>query len=169
MANYDTHVRRGQPVLFVFIVIFSIFELVNAAWLVSRFDLLQDYPSLDVRDRTRFLVFVTSWTILVSLIYFTLFLRTPENGIWTKFHSHAAVVGTTWIFWTTGAVAITVAVGGWLDCGSAVIMYCGPLNALEAFAWLSWTFVTFAFVVVLFRGTSLSGRSEGYQGFGSMG
>ena len=63
----------------------------NAAWLVSRFDLLQDYPSLDVRDRTRFLVFVTSWTILVSLIYFTLFLRTPENGIWTKFHSHAAV------------------------------------------------------------------------------
>ena len=67
----------------------------------------------------------------------------------------------TWIFWTAGAIAITVELGGGLNCSyvfhsmssplsqtnpypllpsrtQSVFIYCGQLNALEGFAWIIW-------------------------------
>jgi hypothetical protein len=47
----------------------------------------------------------------------------------------------TWVFWLSGAAAITAALNGGLNCGRFNIPYCGQLNALEAFAWICWSVV----------------------------
>ncbi|KAI0673934.1 hypothetical protein C8Q78DRAFT_661244 [Trametes maxima] len=163
MVDFDRHVRRGHPVIFGFIILFSIIELAISAWLVSRFNLRHDYLSIDVRDRTRFLLFTSCWTIFFSLFYFALFLHSPSGGIMTSIVSHAAFLIITWIFWTAGAAAITAALGGGLNC-DAHFTYCGQLNALEGFSWVVWIFVTFALLVVFLRGIAASRRGDGFRG-----
>ncbi|EIW63824.1 uncharacterized protein TRAVEDRAFT_157574 [Trametes versicolor FP-101664 SS1] len=163
MVSIDNHIRRGHPVIFGFIIFFSIIELAISAWLVSRFNLRHDYLSIDVRDRTRYLLFTSCWTIFFSLFYFALFLHSPTGGIMTSVLSHAVFLFLTWVLWTAGAAAITAALGGGLNC-SAHFTYCGQLNALEGFAWVVWIFVTFALLVVFFRGISASRRGDGYRG-----
>ncbi|KAI0801386.1 hypothetical protein C8Q74DRAFT_1190521 [Fomes fomentarius] len=164
MVDFDKHVRRGHTVVFGLIILFSIIELADSAWLVSRFNLRHDYLSAAVRDRTRFLLFTSCWTIFFSLFYFALFIHSPTGGILTSVLSHAVYLMLTWLFWTAGAAAITAALGGGLNCSGGHITYCGQLNALEGFAWLIWLFVTFALLVVFFRGISASRRGDGYRG-----
>lgn len=64
-------------------------QLADSAWLVSRFNLRHDYLSTAVRDRTRFLLFTSCWTIFFSLFYFALFIHSPTGGILTSVLSHA--------------------------------------------------------------------------------
>ncbi|KAI0756153.1 hypothetical protein C8Q80DRAFT_1091589 [Daedaleopsis nitida] len=163
MVEFDRHVRRGHPIIFGFIILFSIIELADSAWLVSRYNLFHNFPSFAVRDRARFLLFTSCWTIFFSLFYLALFLHSPTGGFMTSVASHAIFLVLTWILWTAGAAAITAALGGGLNCSDAH-QYCGQLNALEAFAWIVWIFVTFALIVVLFRGISASRRGDGYRG-----
>ncbi|RPD64753.1 hypothetical protein L226DRAFT_497849 [Lentinus tigrinus ALCF2SS1-7] len=161
--DFDKHVRRGHPVVFTLIIFFSIIELAISAWLTSRYNLRHDYLSISVRDRTRFLLFTTCWTIFFGIIYFGMFLYRPTGGVLTSVASHAIFLTLTWIFWLAGAAAITSALGGGLNCSHHYI-YCGQLNALEAFAWITWVFVTFALFVVLLRGISASRRGDGFRG-----
>ncbi|RDX50540.1 hypothetical protein OH76DRAFT_1555698 [Lentinus brumalis] len=163
MVDFDKHVRRGHPVVFSLIIFFSIIELAISAWLVSRFNLRHDYLSLAVRDRTRFILFACCWTFFFGVLYFGLFLYRPTGGVFTSVLSHAVFLLLTWIFWTAAAAAITAALGGGLNC-SQHFTYCGQLNALEAFAWIIWIFVTFALLVVFFRGISASRRGDGFRG-----
>ncbi|KAI9066553.1 hypothetical protein FKP32DRAFT_1589632 [Trametes sanguinea] len=163
MVDFDRHIRRGHPVIFGLIILFSIIELAISAWLVSRFNLRHDFLSIAVRDRTRFLLFTSCWTIFFGLFYFALFIHSPTGGIMTSVLSHAVFLIITWIFWTAGAAAITAALGGGLNC-SQHFVYCGQLNALEGFAWVVWIFVTFALLVVFFRGISASRRGDGFRG-----
>ena len=55
---------------------------------MSRFNLRHDYLSIDVRDRTRFLLFTSCWTIFFGLFYFALFLHST-SGLLTSVLSHA--------------------------------------------------------------------------------
>ncbi|KAH9885420.1 hypothetical protein C8Q73DRAFT_740899 [Cubamyces lactineus] len=162
MVDFDRHIRRGHPVVFGFIIFFSIIELAISAWLTSRYNLRHDYLSLAVRDRTRYLLFTSCWTIFFSLFYFALFLHSP-SGIMTSVLSHAVFLFLTWVFWTAGAASITAALGGGLNC-SQHFVYCGQLNALEGFAWVVWIFVTFALLTVIFRGIAASRRGDGFRG-----
>ncbi|KAI0701265.1 hypothetical protein C8T65DRAFT_275671 [Cerioporus squamosus] len=163
MVDFDRHVRRGHPVVFSLIIFFSIIELAISSWLTSRFNLRHDYLSLSVRDRTRFILFDCCWTIFFGVLYFGMFLYRPTGGFLTSVLSHAVFLILTWILWTAGAAAITAALGGGLNC-SDHFTYCGQLNALEAFAWIIWILVTFALLVVFFRGISASRRGDGFRG-----
>ena len=58
---------------------------------MSRFNLRHDFLSIDVRDRTRFLLFCSSWTIFFSLFYFALFLHSPTGGVLTSVLSHTVL------------------------------------------------------------------------------
>jgi hypothetical protein len=83
------------------------------------------------------------------------------------------------VFWLSGAAAITQSLNGGLNCGyvasadippllnslvrSLHIVYCGQLNALEAFAWIEWVFLTFAFVFVIVLAVRAGQRGQGYR------
>ncbi|KAI0789435.1 hypothetical protein C8Q75DRAFT_765639 [Abortiporus biennis] len=161
---FDDHVRRGHPIVFGLIIGFAIIELSISAWLTARFNQHHNYPSTSVRDKTRYLLFASIWTIFFSLFYFVLFLHSPSSSVMTSVASHLIFLFVTWVFWLAGAAAITAALSGGLDCGHPGVVYCGQQNALEAFAWIEWILVFFALVFVIFRGVSAQRRGDGIRG-----
>ncbi|PIL31216.1 hypothetical protein GSI_05914 [Ganoderma sinense ZZ0214-1] len=163
MPDWDKWVRRGHPIVFLCLIIFSIIETSISAWLTSRYDTRHDFLSTSVRDKVEFLLFASVWTLFFSLIYFCLFLYSPETGFMTSVLSHGIFIFLTWVFWLSGAAALSAALGGRLNC-SHHFVYCGQLNALEAFAWILWVISTFALVVVFLRGIAASRRGEGAKG-----
>ncbi|KII94213.1 hypothetical protein PLICRDRAFT_132735 [Plicaturopsis crispa FD-325 SS-3] len=164
----DTHVRRGHPIVFGLLVFFSIIELAISAWLTSRFNAHHNYQSLTERDRVRLLLFDSCWTIFFGLFYGVLFTHSPNGSALTSVASHGVFLIITWILWTAGAAAITENLGGGLNCkqnnAEGLFVYCGQLNALEGFAWVIWILITFALIVVLFRGISSARRGDGFRG-----
>jgi hypothetical protein len=65
-------------------------QLAISAWLTSRFDRYHDYTGLTERDRTRFVLFASCWTIFFSVIYMLLFLHSASTGsAMTSVLSHA--------------------------------------------------------------------------------
>ena len=53
--------------------------------------------------------------------------------------THPDSLFVTWVLWLAAAASMTTALGGSLDCSSETyFLYCGQLNAIEAFAWLMW-------------------------------
>ncbi|KAH9917161.1 hypothetical protein B0H21DRAFT_770187 [Amylocystis lapponica] len=165
MPNFDPHVRRGHPIVFGLIILFGIIELAISGWLVSRYNSHHNYPSSSVRDRARFLLFDACWTIFFSLFYLALFLHSASDGsVLTSVFSHGVFLTITWILWLAGASAITASLGGHLRCAHSGVNYCGQLNALEGFAWVEWLMLTFALVIVLFRGVAAARRGDGLRG-----
>ncbi|KAG0706611.1 hypothetical protein DFH29DRAFT_798037 [Suillus ampliporus] len=161
---FDTHMRRGHPIVFSMIIFFSIIELAISAWLTSRFNAHHNYFSLAERDRTRFLLFTSIWTIVFSSLYMFFFFSLPDHVLGSV-ASHIFFLFLTWIFWTAGAASITATLGGGLNCTTqSVFVYCGQLNALEGFAWVIWVLVTFAIFVVLIRGVLAARRGDGMRG-----
>ncbi|CAL1694894.1 unnamed protein product [Somion occarium] len=167
MSRFERHIRRGHPIVFGLIILFSIIELSISAWLVSRFNAHHNYPSTGVRDRTRFLLFTSIWTIVFSVPFMFFFWRSSSSGeesVLTSVGAHGVFLFITWVFWTAGAAAITAGLNGGLDCSRDDISYCGQQNALEAFAWITWILVTFALFIAIWRGISASRRGDGMRG-----
>ncbi|PSS29777.1 hypothetical protein EW026_g6039 [Hermanssonia centrifuga] len=165
MANFDPHVRRGHPIVFGLLILFAIIELALSAWLTSRYNAHHNFPSTGVRDRTRFLLFTSIWTVFFSFLYMILFLHSASSGsVLTSVGSHGIFLFITWVFWIAGSAAITAALGGGLNCGRDPINYCDQLNALEAFGWIETVLTTFAILIVMFRGISASRRGDGLRG-----
>ncbi|KAF9650317.1 hypothetical protein BDM02DRAFT_3112290 [Thelephora ganbajun] len=159
----EDHVKRGHPITFGLLIIFGIIELAISAWLVSMFNEHHSQLFDAVNDKTRYLLFTSIWTVTGSFILMLLFLLFSDAGIFTSVVVHLVYLTLTWIFWTAGAAAITAALGGGLDC-NLDYTYCGQLNALEGFAWISWILTTFAVVVVILRSISSHKRGDGWQG-----
>ncbi|KAJ8594570.1 hypothetical protein M405DRAFT_808763, partial [Rhizopogon salebrosus TDB-379] len=162
--SFDTHMRRGHPIVFSLIIFFCIIELAIAAWLTSQFNAHHNYFSLAERDRTRFLLFTSIWTIVLSGLYMFFFFSIPDS-VFSSVASHIFFLFLTWVFWTAGAASITAALGGGLNCNTQdVFVYCGQLNALLGFAWAIWIVVTFAIFVALIRGLTAARRGDGIRG-----
>jgi hypothetical protein len=161
----DKHIRRGHPIIFGLMVFFAIIELSISAWLVSRFNANHNFVSTTERDRVRYLLFLSCWTVFFSFLYLVLFLHSASTGsTLTSVGSHAIYLFITWLFWTAGAAAITETLGGGLNCSNNKrFVYCGQLNALMAFAWIEWSVVTVAFAFVLVRGIIVARRGDGYR------
>jgi len=109
-----------------------------------------------------FLLFCSIWTTFLSPIFPAL-LFFESAAIFTGTAAHAIFLLLSWVFWLSGAAAITEALGGGLNCGTHVV-YCGQLNALEAFAWIIWVLLTVGFTVVLVLGVRARRLREGYNG-----
>lgn len=162
--GFDTHIRRGHPVVFSLIVLFSVIELAISAWLVSRFNMHHN-ASKSEQDRVRFLLFTSIWTVVFGSFYMILFLHSASGSMATSVLSHGIFLFITWVFWTAGAAAITSTLGGGLNCSTQdTFVYCGQLNALEGFAWIIWILVTFAIIIVILRGISAARRGDGIRG-----
>ncbi|KAJ7491028.1 hypothetical protein FB451DRAFT_1124642 [Mycena latifolia] len=159
------HIRRGHPITFGLIILFGVFELALSAWLTSRFNMLHNERSPSERDRVRFALFTSTWTIFFSGLILILFWHSADGSVLTSVLSHLVFLGFTWIMWTATAAAVTEMLGGGLNCKSQdVYVYCNQLNALEAFAWVEWLLITFAVIFVLVRGIIAARRGDGYGG-----
>ncbi len=119
-------VQQSDPVLL---------QLSISAWLTARYDSHHNYLSIAERDRVRFLLFCSTWTTLLSPI-FPVLLLLESAKILTGIAAHVILCATSiinlrfvsllietsrslflsWVFWLSGAAAITESLGGGLDC-----------------------------------------------------
>ncbi|KAN0100114.1 hypothetical protein V8E55_000098 [Tylopilus felleus] len=161
---FEDWIRKGHPIIFGSLIVFSIIELSISAFLVAQFNRHHNYFSTAERDRTAFLLFASIWTIVLSALYMVFFFAIPDNVL-NSVGSHICFLLLTWIFWTAGAASITATLGGGLNCvNQNVFVYCGQLNALEGFAWLIWIIVTFTITIVAIRGVIAARRGDGLKG-----
>jgi len=161
----DAVVRKGHPIAFSILLLFTIIELSISAWLVSRYNMKHNYQSLTNRDRVRFTLFASTWTVAGSIFFLVLFMHSSDGSVLTSVASHLVYLVLTWIMWTAAAVSITAMLGGGLNCSvQKNFVYCGQLNALEGFAWVIWIIVTFLLIVVIIRGIAAARRGDGYRG-----
>ena len=159
-----THIRRGHPIIFGLLILFTIIELALSAWLTSRYNLYHNYSSVTVRDRVRFVLFCCAWTLAFAIPMVGFFFFIPTSIV-ASVATHLIFLTLTWIMWTAAAASVTEMLGGGLNCSTQrIFVYCGQLNALEAFAWIIWIIVTIAFFVVLVRGIISARRGDGYRG-----
>jgi len=159
---YETVLRRSYFAFFVVVVIIAIIELSISAWLTARYNDHHNFLSTSERDRVRFLLFCSVWSTFLSPILPVLVLLE-----WAQFMAglaaHVIFIFLSWVFWLSGAAAITESLGGGLNCDHGFI-YCGQLNALEAFAWIEWVVLTVGIVYVFVIAVRANQRGEGYNG-----
>jgi hypothetical protein len=164
MVDVDPVVQKGHPFVFGLIILFSIIELSISAWLTSRYNLRHNSPNTSTTTTVRFILFSSVWTILLSFAYsfvFQLWTYKPFAGTL----SHLIFLVLTWILWLAAAASITTNLGGTLDCkNQSLFDYCGQLNALMAFSWLTWSLITLALILILFCGIRSARRGDGYSG-----
>jgi hypothetical protein len=109
-----THIRRGHNIVFSLTIFFGIIEFAISAWLTSQFDAHPDYFSLAGRDCTRFLLFTSTWTIILSIHRMFCFCAAADS-VFGSTVSHIFFLCLTWVFWTAGAASITATLGGQLN------------------------------------------------------
>ncbi|KAJ8082155.1 hypothetical protein PM082_008002 [Marasmius tenuissimus] len=161
----ENYIRRGHPIIFGLLILFGIVELAISAWLTARFDKRHDYLDGTERDRVRYILFASTWTVALSALLSLVFWHSPTGSMLTSALAHLIFLGLTWIIWTAGAAAVTAMLGGGLNCNTQTAFnYCGQLNALEAFAWIEWLLTTIALIVILIRAISVARRGDGYRG-----
>ncbi|KIY65939.1 hypothetical protein CYLTODRAFT_423879 [Cylindrobasidium torrendii FP15055 ss-10] len=164
-SGIDGHIRRGHPIIFGLLILFGIVELAISAWLTSRFSKYHNESSGSEESRVNYTLFCSIWTVVLGAVYLVLFFYAATGSALTSILSHIVFFSLTWIFWTAAAAAITEMLGGGLNCGTQKeFVYCGQLNALEAFAWMEWIFTTFALIFVIVRGIKAARRGDGYGG-----
>jgi len=162
--GFDNIVRLSHKILFGGLVFFGIIEGSITTWLTVKFNENNNYLNVSVRDRVRFLVFASWWTVLFCSIYGILFART-SGGILTSVASHSAFLFLTLIFWIAGVASITTALGGGINCSTTRnVVYCDQLNAAEGFAWVEWLLTTIAFAMVVICGIRALRRGDGARG-----
>ncbi|KAF9001571.1 hypothetical protein BDQ17DRAFT_1244386 [Cyathus striatus] len=124
--------QRYAPLVYIFLVLSSLAEVAISSWLILQYRFHHNYPSIVVRNGTRFILFCASWTSGIGGAYSVLFLhptwsRHPVSSIGTQ----ALWVFITWIFWVAGAGTINTAIPTLLMRGQCDgIAYCGQLRSL---------------------------------------
>jgi hypothetical protein len=88
--------------------------------------------------RTRFFLFLGSWTVATPLLYIPGFLFWGSS-IFFGTLSHLIYLFGTFAMWMSGTAALTQALGGGLNCDGPHRGYphCNQLNTLEAFGWIT--------------------------------
>ncbi|KAG1821397.1 hypothetical protein EV424DRAFT_835359 [Suillus variegatus] len=157
LGSLHRHWRTPWTLVVSSLIIFcSIIVLSISAWLTSRFTAYHNYFSLAERDRTRFMLFTSAWTIVFSSFYMIFSFCLPGSVF-------GSVLFLTWLFWTAGATSMTTALSGELARKTqGNFVYLVQLNALEGFAWVTEALVTFALLAALIR-SILAARRRGMR------
>jgi len=112
---YDSLLRRSYFIFFGVIVVIAVIELAISAWLTARYASRHNFLSTTERDRVHFLLFCSVWSTVLSPIFPV--LLTQELALFvTGIAAHTIFVFISWVFWLSGAAAITASLGGGLDC-----------------------------------------------------
>ncbi|CAA7270865.1 unnamed protein product [Cyclocybe aegerita] len=160
----DNVIRKGHPILFGAIILFSIIELAISAWLTSQYNSHHNFSSGTLRSRVTYTLFVSVWTIVLSSAFLGLFLVNAGNVL-VSVMGHFVFLFVTWILWLAASAALTDTLGGTINCATqSVFVHCGQLNALLAFAWIIWALITITLVLVLIRGIQSARKGDGYRG-----
>jgi hypothetical protein len=154
----DSALRRGYFIFFTVIVVFAIIVLAISAWITSNYG--SDYPFKAERDRVNFLLFCSIWTTLFSPILPTLLLLGLAE-ILTGIAAHVIFLFVSWVFWLSGAAALTASLDSVPTC--RFFLFCSHLSALEAFAWIEWIFMTFGFTCIIIIALRAVQRGQGYN------
>ncbi|GAA6014631.1 hypothetical protein JCM10207_006884 [Rhodosporidiobolus poonsookiae] len=162
-ANVDKHVKRGHLASFGLLILFSLIQWCIAAYLVATYNQHHNYPSNSIKDKVRFLLFTGLWTFVFSIVYVVGFLQATTSFAFS-IASHAVWLFVTWVFWLSGAAAITAALDGGLTCSDWNRPHCNTLNALEGFSWLCWIIVTIQLAVIAFVGMRSARSGNGFGG-----
>ncbi|KAH6910983.1 hypothetical protein BKA70DRAFT_1269088 [Coprinopsis sp. MPI-PUGE-AT-0042] len=160
----DSAVRKGHPILFGSIVLFSIIQLCLTAWLTARYNDRHDYPFPAVQTRIRYILFCSVWTAIAGTGFLVMFWVMAGSSIMTSVAAHFILCPICHLdFLGRRSASITQTLGGGLSCSQQDIWpYCGQLNAVEGFSWLIWILVTFTLVMVIIRGIAASRAGSGY-------
>ncbi|AAW42957.1 expressed protein [Cryptococcus deneoformans JEC21] len=148
MVDVSTHIRRGHPAFMGALLLFAIIEGCITAYLVAQFNDDDTYPSHSYRDRLKFLVFTSWWTVVFAAAYMAAFLAAAGSFV-SSIASHLAIWTVTWIFWLAAAASYTAALGGGMRCSVSDVAHCSSLVAAEAFAWIEWIIMTIFFIFLL--------------------
>lgn len=151
--------RRGYFTFFAVLVVFSIIVLAISAWLTARYG--SNYPFTTERDRVHFLLFCSVWTTLLSPIFPALLLLGFAEFL-TGIAAHAIFLFLSWVFWLSGAAAITASLDGVSTC--RLFLFCSHLSALEAFAWIEWIVLTFGLGCIIVIALRSTHRGQGLNG-----
>jgi len=160
----EGYVRGGHTGTFVLLAILSAITAAISTWLAVKYHDHHNYINIAVRDRTRLICF-TSWlTLVLSILYATLFRL--NSSVIVSVGSHLVWLVLIWIFWTASAASITAALGGGINCSHVPyeVVYCNQLNAEMGFSWACWVITTWAVIVILIFGIKSTRRGEGWRG-----
>lgn len=70
-------------------------QIAISGWLVGMYNSHHNYLSLSVRDRSRYILFTSCWTVFFSLFYLALFWHAASNGsVLTSVLSHGVLYVT---------------------------------------------------------------------------
>ncbi|KAJ7579477.1 hypothetical protein C8J56DRAFT_964299 [Mycena floridula] len=156
------YIRQDHTVTFGLLIL--LFQLALTSWLMALFAThLDAIPSTET-NRVRFVLCFSVSTLLHSLIHGLLFWY--NKGAPVGIAGQFAFIAQTWILWTGAAATITKMLIGGLNCKTQKqFTYCTQMNAVVAFAWIEWLLITFALIVVLFRGFAIPRRGDGWDGW----
>ncbi|CAK5280940.1 unnamed protein product [Mycena citricolor] len=77
----DAHLRRGHPVTFGLIILISLIELILSAFVVNRFNKHRNEVNSSEKHRTRYTLFASIWTFLLSTLLLWHFQRSQSRGM----------------------------------------------------------------------------------------
>ncbi|KAG9034749.1 hypothetical protein FRB95_012699 [Tulasnella sp. JGI-2019a] len=146
----EARLRSAHTGTFVFLGLLSAVTASISTWLLSQWGKHHNQGG-SIKSSTGFICF-TSWlTLLLCIVYATIFRLTTSSVI-VSVGSHLAWLVLIWIFWTSGAAAITAALSGGNNCSKIDynLPYCNQLNAELGFSWACW-YVTVPYGLVALR------------------
>jgi len=120
------------------------------------------YDSGSLRDRLRFLLFVSLWTMFLGAAYLAGFLVAAGSFLFS-IASHTVFIAITWIFWLVGTAALTGTLGGHVS-GSDKLSHHNQLNSAEAFGWINFVLTTILLVGIVSAAVRSARTGNGFGG-----
>lgn len=138
--------KKAIVVLMGIVLVFSIIEGAITGYLVHSYNKHHTYPSHSIRDRVRFLLFCSWWTVVWAIAYIT-FHFTAAAGSVIGVVLNTLALGATWVFWLGGSASLSAAMRH-RHYGNTV--HHSQLRAGEGFGWATWILLTFDMLVALY-------------------
>ncbi|KAH9824935.1 hypothetical protein DFH28DRAFT_942277 [Melampsora americana] len=149
MSTQTSMKKSIHPIGFSFIILFSFIEFLISSILISNYNSNDSYFSDDIRDRLKFLLFTSIWSLSLTSLYLYGSFKL-SSSIFFSLISHSIFLFISWIFWFSASISISHSLNG-LSCGDLFLIdsrinvgirYCDSLKAIEAFAWIQWITLT---------------------------
>lgn len=148
--------------MFGLLIFFAFVEMIQVAVLVASGN-RHGYDSGSLRDRLRFLLFVSLWTIVLGAAYLAGFLVAAGSFLFS-IASHTVFIVLTWIFWLVGAAALTGTLGGHVSGGDPKFAHPNQLNSAEAFAWIPLVLTTVLLAGIISAAVRSARTGNGFGG-----
>lgn len=148
--------------MFGLLIFFAFVEMIQVAVLVASGN-RHGYDTASLRDRLRFLLFVSLWTIILGGAYLAGFLVAAGSFLFS-IASHTVFIVLTWIFWLVGAAALTGTLSGHVSGGDASYAHPNQLNSAEAFSWIPFVLSTILLIGIISAAVRSARSGNGFGG-----